>query len=137
MSEYDRILEELNTDCIANYVISCNYGKTIEEIYYRIQEEYIKHTSTEWFSGDLVLLYPSIKERHATRFYTTFYESCINKGSAYINYNALLINLTRGTKYILKPSLKFEPGDVTPANILELEELERSTERNIQLKRVK
>lgn len=68
MSEYDRILEELNTDCIANYVISCNYGKPIEEIYYRIQEEYIKHTSTEWFSGDLVLLYPSIKERHATRF---------------------------------------------------------------------
>ena len=85
MDEYDRILNEFNTDPIANFVISNNYGKDIEDIYELIEEEYYRNISEYIFPGEKVLLYPSIKEtRSKKRYYTTFNEASIGINSLYI-----------------------------------------------------
>jgi hypothetical protein len=136
MDEYDRILDELNTDYIANDIIQRYYGKPLDEIYARIQEAYIEHTSYNWFSGDIVLLYPSFSERHAIKPYSTVTNAYINKNQTYINYHALLINKSNNTKYVLKHSLKFELGDELPHTIVELEDLERNTGNEITIRKV-
>ena len=105
MDEYNRILDELNTDYI-------------------------------WFSGDIVLLYPSFQERKAAKPYNSIHNAYIAKGQTYINYNALLVDKTRNTKYVLRRSLKFELSDELPHTIIELEDLERHTDNEITIKKV-
>ena len=136
MDEYNRILKELNTDSIAKKVIEKNYGKSIDEIYNLIQMEYIKYTSHNWFNGDVVLTYPSIKETKSKKYYETMYGAIIGINVLYINYNVLLINLSNKTKYVLERPLRFELSDNIPYSILDLEELERITDKNIPIKRV-
>ena len=136
MDEYDRILDELNTDYIANEIIERYYGKPLDEIYERIQEAYINHTSYNWLYGDIVLLFPSIHERTAAKPYDSIHNAYIAKGQTYINYNALLIDKTRNTKYVLRKSLKFELSDELPHSIIELEDLERHTGYEISIRRV-
>ena len=136
MEEYNRMLRELNTDAIASSVIKKNYGEPIDKIYDLIQMEYIKHTSCSWFSGDVVLLYPSIKEVRSKKYYETIHENYIDINSLYINYHALLVNVTSGSKYVLEKPLRFELNDNLPKNIIDLEELERTTRVDIPIKRV-
>ena len=136
MKEYDRILDELNTDYIANNIIQRYYGRPLDEIYGRIQQAYTEHTSYNWFSGDLILLYPSIHERIASKPYDSIHNSYIANGQTYINYNALLVDKTRNTKYVLRRSLKFELSDELPHTIIELEDLERNTGNEITIKKV-
>ena len=136
MEEYNRTLDELNTDYIANYIIQNNYGKPIEHIYELIQDAYAMHTSYNWFSGDVVIVYPSITERHAARPYYSITKAHIGKNQVYVNYNALLVNITSRTKYVLKHSLRFETGEELPETIIELEDLERNTGNEISIKRV-
>jgi hypothetical protein len=136
MDEYNRILDELNTDYIADSIIQRYYGKPLDEIYARIQEAYIEHTSYNWFSGDIVLLYPSFQERKAAKPYNSIHNAYIAKGQTYINYNALLVDKTRNTKYVLRRSLKFELSYELPHTIIELEDLERNTGNEITIKKV-
>lgn len=137
MEEYDKILSELNTDYITNQIIKNNYGKPIDKIYDLIQQAYINHMSYNWFPGDMIILYPSIKELKALKTYDTIYKSFIDIGSSYINYHALLINISKNSKYVLNKPLKFELNDKLPFNILELEELERETNTEISIRKVK
>ena len=138
MDEYDRILNEFNTDPIANFVISNNYGKDIEDIYELIEEEYYRNISEYIFPGEKVLLYPSIKEtRSKKRYYTTFNEASIGINSLYINYHALMINIDRNTKYVLKRALKFELGEDIPYNINELERMAIEKDKEINIRRVR
>lgn len=137
MSEYDRILKQMSTDCIARSVIENNYGKSIEEIYYLIEMEYMKNTSFYVLPDSRILLYPSIRERHANKqYYSTFEEAPIYKGSVYINYNALFIDLDSKAKYVLKKPLIFELGADVPGDITELDSICREYEYDLPLKRV-
>ena len=138
MIEYDNLLNELRTDFIANYVIDKNYGKDIEEIYYLIQFEYEKYTSYYTLPGSRILLYPSITERHARKnYFTTFDETPIYKGSAYINYNALLIDIDNKNKYLIKRPLRFELGSDIPNDIIELDEICKNYNYELPIMRVK
>ena len=124
MKEYDRLLNELRTDSIASSVIDKNYGKSIEEIYYLIEYEYSKYESYYILPGCRVMLYPSITERHARKnYYSTFDEAPIYKGSAYINYSALLIDLDTKNKFLFKKPLIFEIGSDIPMDIVELDDI--------------
>ena len=91
---------------------------------YLIQFEYEKYTSYYTLPGSKIILYPSIKESHARKkYYSTFDEAPIYKGSLYINYHALLIDLENKTKYLLQRPLIFEIGSDIPNDILELDEI--------------
>ena len=136
MDEYNRILKELNTDYIAGSVIEKNYGKSIDDIYNLIQMAYIDYTSYNWFSGDVIFVYPKINEVKARKPYTTIYGAHIGLSSLYINYQALLVNVSKKTKYVLKKPLRFEIGDDLPTNILELEDLERKADIQIPIMRL-
>lgn len=136
MKKYDKMLSELNTDVIADRVIKNNYGKPIYDIYNMIQLEYIKHTSYNWFNGDIVLVYPSIKETKSKKHYDSMHGAYISLNSLYINYHALLVNITNGNRYVLTKPLRFELGDNLPMNISDLEELERTTGIDISIRRV-
>ena len=135
--EYNRILDELNTDSIATRIISDNYGKPIEYIYNLIEEAHFLNMSHRWFNGDVILVYPSFHERIASKSYITIHDACISINQLYVNYNALLINITSNTKFVLSHSLKFEVCDELPQSIMDLEDLERTTGHEIPLKRVK
>ena len=138
MNDYDLLLNDLRTDIIANSVIDKNYGKSIEEIYYLIQLEYEKYTSNYCLPGSIILLYPSIKERHAMKnYYSTFDAAPIHKGSLYVNYHALFIDLVLKHKYILKKPLIFELGSDIPTNIIELDEICRNYNYELPLMRVR
>ena len=131
------MIEELCTDKIAESVVNNNYGKPIEEIAFLIDVEYAKYESEIWFPGNRVFIYPSIKTLKAKKFYESPYRKIISLYETYINYHALLINETKGSKYVLSKPLRFELTDRIPANISELEELERSNGLNISLRKVK
>nr|MBP3258750.1 hypothetical protein [Bacilli bacterium] len=135
--DYDMIIDELCTDRIAEEVVSNNYGKPIEEIAFLIEEEYKKYESTIWFPSNRIWLYPSVKIRKAAKYYETPNGIIISPNTMYINYHALLINETKKTKYVLNKPLRFEVCDKYPLNISELEELERSKNLDISLKKVR
>ena len=136
-SEYDMMTKDLCTDKIAESVVNNNYGKSIEEIVFLIEEEYRKYESTIWFPGDRVFIYPSIKTLSAKKFYESPYGKLISPKETYINYHALLINENKASKYVFIKPLRFELSDKLPTNISELEELERSNGLDISLRKVK
>ena len=132
MKEYNKkLIEE-----IANKVIRNNPNKSEDELECLMQLEYIKNTSQNWLNGDIVLVYPSIKEVKSNKEYDTIHGAHISINSKYINYHALLINLHKGYKYVLQKPLRFELSDDLPKNISDLEELERTTGIDIPIKRV-
>ena len=134
MEEYNESLIELCTDRIARRIINNHHNKNIEKIYELIELEYIKSKSRFWFPGDIVLLYPSIKEMRSKNHYDTIYGAHIGKNMLYINYHALLCNMTTKRKYVLRYSLRFETIDCLPMYISELEELERATNESIPIR---
>lgn len=136
MEDYNEMIKELNTDPIANSVIKNNQEKSFEEIDFLIQYEYLKHTSHKWLPDDVVMVYPNIREMKSRKHYETIYGVSINKGTVYISYQALLVNISNGSKYVLKKPLRFEIGDNLPKHVDELEELEETTNIDIPIKRV-
>ena len=136
MEDYNEMIKELNTDCIARSVIKKNNNKDIDKIYNLIQMEYIKHTSHRWFDGDIVLVYSNIRETKSKKHYETVHGVYIGENTLYVNYQALLVNISNGSKYVLKKPLRFESGDNLPKYIDELEELEETTNIDIPIKRV-
>ena len=71
MEQYEIELRKLNTDPIANKVIKNNYGEEVDKICDMIEFEYIKNTSYGLFNGDIVIVYPRIKEVKAKKHYDT------------------------------------------------------------------
>lgn len=136
MEDYNEILRDLNTDCIARSVIKKNNNKDIDKIYNLIQMEYIKHTSHRWFDGDIVLVYPNIRETRSKKHYETVHGVYIGENTLYVNYHALLVNISNGSKYVLKKPLKFELGDNLPMCIDDLEGLEKTADIDIPIRRV-
>lgn len=126
IDRYYQIIEQLKNSKIAMEVIDSHEGQSISNIWYKVQEEEQKYTSSEFFPGDIVLMYPNIKEQRARNYITCdFSAGIIYPGSLYINYRPLIKNLTTGENYVLQRTIKVEQGyqyDL-PTTITELESL--------------
>lgn len=127
-AEYLKEIETLKTNRIARQIAERMHGESINKIYEAILKEELKNTSSDndFFAGDLVLLHESIKEYHTkTGIICDFSANLIKKGGLYLNYRPILENLITNKVYVLKRSIKVEPGyfDMLPKNITELEDL--------------
>lgn len=128
---YERYLKELEnfkTNRIARQITEKLFGESIETIAKTIIEEEEKNISMDmdFFIGDLVLLHESIKEHHTkTGIICDFSANLIKRGSLYLSYRPMLENLITKKVYVLKRSIKVEPGyfDMLPKDIKELEKL--------------
>ena len=127
---------ELSDSYIAKRVIKENDGISIEKMNDLIETEILKNTSHKWFNGKVVIIYPKIKETRSKKRYSTIHGVNIDVNSRYINYQALLVNIDDGNKYVLKKPLRFEIGDDIPICIDDLEELETTTNTDIPYKEV-
>ena len=128
LQEYIKILDNLKTNRISKKIVEEMQGLPISEICRQIEEAEAEVTSNLLFRGDLVLVYPRIKEQRSRTYRTCdFSGGIITPGSFYISYNPLLENLSTDNHYILKRPLIVELGylDRLPSNIGELEELEQ------------
>ena len=134
--EYDYMLGLMDTNPIAHKVIIKNYGKPLEVIDELITEAVKLNTSRSIFPGDLTIMYPVVKTRRSTKLTSTILGQVIEKGEAYLDYRALLLNYTSKEKYVINPDLKFYLNDGTPNNIFELEEIDFLANNNIGLQRV-
>jgi hypothetical protein len=138
MDEYNEILQELKTDPIAKAVIKKYYGQPLDVIYYRIEYEYAKYTSTLLFPNNIVLFYPSYKEYKAKNiYYSTLEEYMISKGESYIYYSGLFINLSTNNKYILSKPIRYTLGEEIPKTLVELEDQFRFDEDKINIQRIR
>ena len=124
---YFSYLASLETSKIAKDIIERYEGASIEEIYNRRLQAEEEITSQVIFPGQMVILYPNIKERRAKDFITCdFSAGIIYPGSLYVSYRPLLDNLTTKETYVLKRTIKVEAGHYTdlPTTIQEFEGLE-------------
>jgi len=124
--EYLSELESLKTTRLARKVVLNNKGKSLEDIYSKIEEEETKNTSTILFPGDIILLYGGIRELESkTKKTCSFSGTIIRPGQYYINYRPLIDNITTNNCYVLKRSLQVETGysEDLPTSITELEDL--------------
>lgn len=123
---YYNEIDSLQTNKISKEVVDDYYGKSIMDIYYKIIEAERKMTSEIFFSGDIIEMYPYIKEQKAKKPITCdFSAGIIRTGSLYISSRPLLQNLSNGKTYVLKRTIKVENGywSEIPTTIQELEDL--------------
>lgn len=120
---YTEEIKKLEQDPIGYLFIDPN--KSIEEIYFDI-EQYIESFRSKYlFDNDRVRFYPSIKEVIANKdTICHFSGGIIRKGSLYLNYRPLLQNMDTNKKYVLKKTIKVEIGyrDLLPTTLKEFEE---------------
>lgn len=123
---YLKEVELLRKTPLGKEIIEKMHGYSLMDIYKRIEQEEEKIRSYLFFPNQLIKFYPSKKENHAKNPLTCdFSGSIIKKGSLYVNYRPLLINISTNEKYVLKKTIKVELGysQDLPENIQELEEL--------------
>lgn len=124
---YHQEIANLQTNRISTKVVNNMYGESLEKIIREVETEEEYNRSMSLFPGDLVLLHPGTKEMHTRNFITCdFSGALIRPKDLYINYRPLIENLTTNNIYVLKRSIKVEPGYIAylPEDIHELEELE-------------
>lgn len=123
---YLKEVELLRKTPLGKEITEKMYGYSLIDIYKKIQQEEEKIRSYLFFPNQLIKFYPSKKENHAKNSLTCdFSGSIIKKGSLYISYRPLLINISTSEKYVLKRTIKVESGYCydLPENIQELENL--------------
>lgn len=124
---YNQEIANLQTNRIASNVVNKMYGEPLNKIIRIVEEEEDYNRSMSLFPGDLVLLHLGLKEMHTRTFITCdFSGSLIRPKDLYINYRPLVENLTTNNTYVLKKTIKVEPGYISelPKDIHELEQLE-------------
>ena len=129
LEEYFMILKEIQDNRISKKIVESLYGKPIELIYREIRKEEEKMRSHSFFPGDLVLVYPNIKEQKSKSFQTCdFSGAIISPGTLYVSYRPLLENLTTKESFVLKRTIHVEIGYMynLPTAIDELESLEQN-----------
>lgn len=132
VEEYYRVLDDLKTNRISKKVVESLMGQALSKIIDEIDYQESMFRSNIFFPGDLMVLYPSIKEIYSKRFHTCdFSGALIYPKSLYVNYRPLIENITTNETYVLKQTMKVEPAFTSklPKTITELENLEL----NIQL----
>ena len=126
---YFQELSNLGTNRISRQIVERMQGHSIVDIRKKIEAEELMLTSINFFPGELVLLYPNFKELHTRNYLTCdFSGALIRPKGIYIYYRPLIENLTTNTTYVLKKSIKVEPGYIydLPDTITELEQLEQN-----------
>ena len=129
IEEYYTIISQLNNNRISKRVLEKMQGQSITNIYEKLMVEEEKIRSHFLFPGDLVLVYPGIKEQKSKDFKTCdFSGAIIHPGSLYISYRPLLDNITKKESFILARTIHVEAGYIhdLPTRIGELEELEQN-----------
>lgn len=132
VEKYFLMLNEFKTDRIAKKILETLEGESIDKIYNEIEKESENYRSYTLFPGDLVLVYPSIKEQRSKIFRTCdFSGAVIHPGSLYVSYRPLLDNITKKEKFVLSRTIQVESGYIhnLPMEIGELEALEQSMKR--------
>lgn len=132
VEEYYQELDNLKTNRISKNVVESLIGQSLLKIMDEIDYQETMSRSNIFFPGDLMVLYPNIKELHSKSFQTCdFSGALIYPKSLYVNYRPLIENITTNETYVLKRTLKVEPAFTSrlPNTITELENLEI----NIQL----
>lgn len=126
IEEYNSNIKNLQSDLLSRKVVEANYGEPIEYIYEQIEYLRVLSTSNYYFPGDIILMYLGIREHKSKdRITCDFSGATINKGTSYVSYRPLLVNLNSNQSYVLKRTLKVESSyvDILPSNISELEDL--------------
>lgn len=122
---YHEMVDSLNRNRITETVIDKYYGRSVLEIEQRIELEELKYTSELYFPGEIILMYPGIREHKAKKYITCDFSSAIiSPGNIYIAYRPLVRSLSDGEAYVLKRTLKVENGYAfdLPSNISEFED---------------
>ncbi len=100
-------------------------NNSLLELENKIQEELFINTSSYLFPGDIVLLYPLVREYKAnSSIMCDISGSIIQKGSYYSSYRPLIDNIITREHYILEKSINLETSyrHVLPKNIFEFDE---------------
>ena len=129
LEEYFLILKKIQNNRISKRIVESLYGKSIETIYQEVIKEEEKFRSHSIFPGDLVVVYPNIKEQKSHDFKTCdFSGAIISPGTLYVSYRPLLENITTKESYVLKRTIHVEVGYIynLPTAIDELEALEQN-----------
>ena len=116
----NQILNELELDTRI-YINLHNVVESISKIL-------LNNTSYDFFSGDVIAFYPSIKELRASNFVTCCMSgSIIKPGSYYCYYRPILENLDTNVVYALQNTIKCETSyyDYLPQNIIQFEDFNR------------
>ena len=124
-----KMLEDMTCNRIGRQIIREYPDASIVEINRQIELASINHISYSLFPENEVILYPQIKEVKSTKdIICDVSGGIIRKGSYYINYQALLDNLSTGKRYVLIRPLIAEIGnwDFFPSNIREMDSLDFS-----------
>ena len=107
LAMYDQEFEKLET---FGYDMSIYYGRSIDELYYILEELENKDKSTYLFPGDTVYFYPFMEVVKASRKHTCYASGAeIYPGSEYVSYKAFLYNKTKHQSYVT-PTMDFEVG---------------------------
>ena len=123
---YNKEIEALNIDALANKVIGNNYGKSILDIYNMIEQEAKNHKSKYWFPNHYVTLHYKNIESKAKKSCSCDFCACkINLGKEKIRYRPLIIDNDTNRKYVLNYTIYVcrECERNLPENINELEAL--------------
>ena len=123
---YNKEIEALNIDALANKVIGNNYGKSILDIYNMIEQEAKNLKSKYWFPNPYVTLHYKNIESKAKKSCSCDFCACkINLGKEKIRYRPLIIDNDTNRKYVLNYTIYVcrECERNLPENINELEAL--------------
>lgn len=129
IKQYFTILSQLKENRISKRILEELQGEAIATIYQELMNEEEKFRSHSFFPGDLVLIYPNIKEQRSKNFKTCdFSGSIIYPGSLYVSYRPLLDNITTNERFVLAKTIHVEASYVydLPTRIDELESLEQN-----------
>ena len=109
---YNKEIEALNIDALANKVIGNNYGKSILDIYNMIEQEAKNHKSKYWFPNHYVTLHYKNIESKAKKSCSCDFCACkINLGKTKIRYRPLIIDNDTNRKYVLNYTIHLSSFD--------------------------
>lgn len=123
---YKEQLLELTDTKISKKIVQKYIGYSLNDILKKIEETYFEYESIYLFPGDLVIVYPNIREYKSRKTRICDISGAeIVKGSYYYHYRLLLENISDKTVFTLERPLIAETGyyDFFPTNIQELDEL--------------
>lgn len=121
---YEQEIANLKRNKLAKDIIEKEYGSSILQLMDQIEEEERQLISELFFSGEMMEMYPNIKEQRAKKPITCdFSGGIIKPGSFYASFRPLLKNINNGRTYVLKRTIKVESGYESdlPTTIQELE----------------
>ena len=132
---YDQALADMGNDQMTKDIVDRYYGDSIASIYRRVetaQYEFMeKNTSELLFPGEIVKVYPGIKNPKARKMITCDFSGArIYPGSFYVSYRPMIKNIQNGATYVLSRTIRVESGyewDL-PTTISSLDTLEMKIE---------